>query len=94
MHIGGEGTLTQMANGVKMAFAKQKEIRAAQPQPAKAFGTAFAPGRNAITGATIESSLGATGQANNGMFKVVIGREVKMPCGCSMTKEMGANTWA
>jgi hypothetical protein len=28
------------------------------------------------------------------MFKVVIGREAKMPCGCVMTKEMGVNTWA
>jgi hypothetical protein len=28
------------------------------------------------------------------MFKVVIGREVSMPCGCVATKEMGVNTWA
>lgn len=94
MHIGGEGTLDKMAAGVKAAFAKQKEIRAAQPQPAKVFGSAFAPTKNAITGATIDAALGTKGQANNGMFKVVIGREVKMPCGCPMTKEMGVNTWA
>jgi hypothetical protein len=94
MHIGGEGTLDKMASGVKAALAKQKEIRAAQPQPARAFGSAFAPARNAITGATIEAALGTKGQANNGMFKIVIGREVKMPCGCPMTKEMGVNTWA
>jgi hypothetical protein len=62
--------------------------------PAKMFGTAFASGRNAITGAPIDAALGTKGQANNGMFKVVIGREVKMPCGCTMTKEMGVNTWA
>jgi hypothetical protein len=94
MHIGGEGTTDQLAKGVKAALAKQKEIRAAQPQPAKVFGSAFAPARNAITGATIDTALGTKGQANNGMFKVVIGREVKMPCGCAMTKEMGVNTWA
>jgi hypothetical protein len=94
MHIGGEGTVQQMASGVKAALAKQKEIRAAQPQPAKAFGSAFAPSKNAVTGATIDTALGTKGQANNGMFKVVIGREVKMPCGCTMTKEMGVNTWA
>jgi hypothetical protein len=94
MHIGGEGTLDKIATGVKAAFAKQKEIRAAQPQPAKVFGSAFAPGKNAITGATIDAALGTKGQANSGMFKVVIGREVKMPCGCPMTKEMGVNTWA
>src|SRR5687767_12796408 len=94
MHIGGEGTVQQMASGVKAALAKQKEIRTAQPQPAKVFGSAFAPSKNAITGATIDSALGTKGQANNGMFKAVIGREVKMPCGCMMTKEMGVNTWA
>lgn len=94
MHIGGEGTVEQMAKGVQAALAKQKAIRVAQAQPAKAFGTAFAPAKNAITGATIDSALGTKGQANNGMFKIVIGREVKMPCGCMMTKEMGVNTWA
>src|SRR5207244_5836754 len=68
--------------------------RAAQAQPARMFGAAFAPGKNAITGASIDSALGTKGQANNGMFKVVIGRTTKMPCGCDMTKDMGVNTWA
>ena len=94
MHIGGEGGLDQMAQGVKAAFAKQKEIRAAQPQPGKMFGAGFNPGKNAITGATIDTALGSKGTANNGMFKVVIGRTTKMQCGCEMTKEMGVNTWA
>jgi hypothetical protein len=94
MHIGGEGTLEKMAKGVKAALAAQKEIRKTQPQPAKMFGSGFNPGKNAITGQTIETALGAKGQASNGMFKVVIGRKTKMPCGCDMTKEMGVNTWA
>lgn len=94
MHIGGEGTVEQLAGGVKAAMAKQKGIRAAHPQPARMFGAAFAPGTNSITGKTIEDILGAKGQAKDGMFKVVIGRETKMPCGCAMTKEMGVNTWA
>jgi hypothetical protein len=93
MHIGGEGTVQQMASAVKAALARQKEIRTSQPQPAKAFGRGFAPAKNAITGAKIDSALGTKGQANNGMFKVVIGREVTMPCGCPMGKEMGVNTW-
>jgi hypothetical protein len=94
MHIGGEGALEKLAQGVHAAFAKQKEIRTAQPQPAKMFGAGFAPGKNAITGATIDGILGTKGQANNGMFKIVIGRTTKMPCGCDMTKDMGVNTWA
>ena len=28
------------------------------------------------------------------MFKFVVGRKAKMPCGCEATKEMGVNTWA
>jgi hypothetical protein len=94
MHIGGEGTIEQLATGVKAALAQVRVIRTAQPQPSRVFGSAFAPGGNAITGAPLEDILGVKGQANGGMFKVVIGREVKMPCGCAMTKEMGVNTWA
>jgi hypothetical protein len=94
MHIGGEGSVDQLAKGVRAALAKQKEIRAAQPQAARVFGKAFAPTQNKINGVRIDEILGTKGQANNGMFKVVIGREVKMPCGCAMTKEMGVNTWA
>lgn len=58
------------------------------------FGKAFAPRTNSISGEAIEDLLGVEGQANNGMFKVVIGREAKMPCGCTVAKEMGVNTWA
>ena len=94
MHIGGEGYLEPMAKAVRAALAKQKEIRAARPQPAKMFGAGFASAKNAITGATIDAALGTKGQASNGMFKIVIGRETVMPCGCAMTKEMGVNTWA
>jgi hypothetical protein len=94
MHIGGEGSLEQMAQAVRAALARQKEIRAANPKPATFFGSAFSSERNAISGAAVESALGVKGQANNGMFKVVIGREVTMPCGCVATKEMGVNTWA
>lgn len=94
MHIGGEGTTEQMARGVRSALVRQKEIRAANSKPASFFGSAFAPAKNAISGTVVESVLGAKGQANNGMFKVVIGREVTMPCGCVVAKEMGVNTWA
>jgi hypothetical protein len=94
MHIGGEGTIEKLATAVKLALAKQKEIRAASSKPARMFGSAFAPATNAINGRVIDEILGTKGQANDGMFKVVIGRETKMPCGCAMTKEMGVNTWA
>jgi hypothetical protein len=94
MHIGGEGTVEQLAAGVKAAFAKQKEIRAKHADPAQYCQMPFAPAGNAITGTLVEETLGVKGQAKDGMFKVVIGRSTKMPCGCEMTKEMGVNTWA
>jgi hypothetical protein len=92
MHIEGEGTAEKMAAGVKNALAASKEIRAANPEPAKTFGKPL-PTENAISAAAIERILGK-GQANNGMFKFVVGRKAKMPCGCEATKEMGVNTWA
>jgi len=94
MHIGGEGTVEKLATGVKLALAKQKEIRLANPKPARMFGAAFAPATNSINGKIIDDLLGTKGQSKDGMFKIVIGRETKMPCGCAMTKEMGVNTWA
>ena len=94
MHIGGEGPAEKLATGVKAAFDKVKEIRAAQPEMAKSFGKPFAPGANAITGDKIAEILGVKGDAKDGMFKVVIGRSTKMPCGCEAGKEMGVNTWA
>ena len=94
MHIGGEGTADKLAAGVKVALDKVKEIRAGHPEIAKAFGKAFAPGSNAISGAEIDVVLGSKGQAKDGMFKVVVGRKAKMECGCDAGKDMGVNTWA
>jgi len=94
MHIGGEASAEQLAKGVRRALDKVKEIRAKSPAPPSGFGGPPLPPTSAITGKTVEDSLGAKGQANNGMFKVVIGRTAKAPCGCEIGKEMGVNTWA
>lgn len=93
MHIGGEGNVERLAAGVRKALDTVTEIRARRPQPASQFSGSI-PKESSITGKTIEDVLGAKGQGNNGMFKVVIGRKTKMPCGCEITKEMGVNTWA
>jgi hypothetical protein len=94
MHIGGEGDTAKLASAVKAALDAQKKVRAAQPVPQRVFGKAFAPASNAITAAPLDAALSAKGQAKDGMYKAVIGRAVKMPCGCEMAKEMGVNTWA
>jgi hypothetical protein len=94
MHIGGEAGMEQLAKGVRRALDKVKDIRAKTPAPASRFGAPPLPQVSAITGKMVEETLGAKGQANNGMFKVVIGRTAKAPCGCEIGKEMGVNTWA
>ena len=94
MHISGEGSVEKLAGTVRKVWDKVKEIRAAHPQPATTFGGASLPATNSISGKIIEDILGVKGQANNGMFKIVIGRTTRLPCGCEMTKDMGVNTWA
>jgi phosphotransferase system IIB component len=93
MHIGGEGSAEKLAAAVRKVWDKIKEIRAANPQPAKTFGSAPIPAQSSITGKAIEDILGVKGQVNNGMFKVVIGRTAKM-MDTEVGKEMGVNTWA
>jgi hypothetical protein len=92
MHIGGIGDAGVLAAGVKKVYDKIAEIRAAIPTPGKSFGARIG-GTNAITAAPLESILGAKGDVNQGMFKVVIGRRATMH-GVQVGKEMGINTWA
>jgi hypothetical protein len=93
MHIGGEGSPEDLAKGVKAALSKVKELRAANPQPARTFGKAM-PAQNAISADKLALALGVKGEAKDGMFKAVFGRKVKMECGCEAGKDMGVNTWA
>jgi hypothetical protein len=92
MHIGGHGDVKAVAAGLKKVYDKIAEIRAANPPPAKSFpGSIASP--NSITAAPLEAALGIKGQANQGMFKIVIGRSATMH-GIAIGKEMGINTWA
>lgn len=93
MHIGGEGNAVKLAAAVKLIQEKVKEVRSASPKPATGFGLKPLAATSIISPKIIEDVLGK-GQAKDGMFKVVIGRKTKMPCGCSIGKEMGVNTWA
>jgi len=93
MHIGGEGSAEKLAAAVRKVWDKIKETRAANPQPTTTFGSAPLPAQNSITGKTIDDIVGVKGQANNGMFKVVIGRTARM-MDTEVGKEMGVNTWA
>ena len=93
MHIGGEGDAVKLAAAVKAIQGKVKEVRSASPQLAKGFSRRPLAATSKVTPKAVEDILGK-GQAKDGMFKVVIGRTTKMPCGCTIGKEMGVNTWA
>ena len=94
MHIGGEGSVEALAQGIRKTQDKIKTLRLANPVPSRGFSGQPIPDTSTIDGKVIEQTLGYPGQSNNGMFKVVIGRRTTMPCGCDATKEMGVNTWA
>lgn len=91
MHIGGMGEAGTLAAGVKKVFDTIAAIRAATPVPGKSFPASIGAA-NSISASPLEAILG-TGQANQGMFKVVIGKPAKMH-GTPVGKEMGLNTWA
>src|SRR6266567_2349735 len=94
MHIGGEGDTATLAKGVRAALDTVKKIRAANPRPGQSFISAGIPAKSSLTAETIQGILGTKGETKDGMFKAVLGRSVKMPCGCEVGKEMGVNTWA
>ena len=97
MHIGGEGGTEELAGGVRKVLDRVKEIRAANPQPARGFGGKPLPTSSTITAAPLAKIIGdAAGKPaeKDGMVKFTIGRTAKMPCGCEVGKEMGVNTWA
>ena len=97
MHIGGEGTEAQLATGVRKILDAIKQVRAKLPQPAPTFGhepVAAGAGASSISAKPLDALFAATGTAKDGMYKIVFGREVTMPCACTAGKEMGVNTWA
>jgi hypothetical protein len=71
----------------------EKEIRTANAQPTKSFGLGQLPEKSSIDGEAISQVFGQKGDANNGMYKVTIGREVEMD-GHKVGNTMGVNTWA
>ncbi len=94
MHIGGEGAVDKLAEGVRAIFEQVKEIRTANAQPSKSFGLGQLPEKSSIDGEAISQVFAQKGDAKEGMYKVTIGRETKMACGCTVGNTMGVNTWA
>jgi len=86
MHIGGMGDEEKLAQGVAKVFAVLKQQG---PVPASDID----PANSSLDPKRIDAVLGRSGEMNNGVYKVTIGREVKM-AGHTMGNAMGVNTWA
>jgi hypothetical protein len=94
MHIGGEGTVARLGKGVRQALDKVAEIRKKTTKPATKSGAPALPAKSTIDAAKVEAALGVKGQAKDGMFKAVMGRQTTAACGCPAGKAMGVNTWS
>jgi hypothetical protein len=88
MHIGGEGTTEQLATGVR------KALDAANAAPrTTGFGGASIPATSTIDPKPLETILGASAQAKDGIAKFSFGRKTSMH-GTEVGEAMGVNTWA
>jgi hypothetical protein len=94
MHISSEGATKAIAEGVQRILETVSTIRANNPKPSLMLEGTKILRKNTIDSKPIEKVLRVSGQAKDGMFKVVIGRKIKAGCGCSIGKNMGINTWA
>jgi hypothetical protein len=90
MHVGGMGDLNAMAEAAGKVFEavakKPGEIVAPAPPPIDVTATK-------LDTAAIDAKLGTKGEMTGGVYKVVVGRTVKMH-GASAGASMGVNTWA
>lgn len=93
MHISGMGDTANLASAVKKVLDTPGRVRAGQAAPATKYPSSPVPAESHITGAPLEGILGKKGEANNGMFKISLGRPVKMH-GITAGDAMGVNTWA
>ena len=86
MHIGGMGDEEKLTQGVAKVFAVLKQQGPVPTSDVDPANTSLDPKR-------IDAVLGRSGEMNKGVYKVTIGREVKM-AGHTMGSAMGVNTWA
>src|SRR5467141_2697727 len=86
MHIGGMGDEAKLAGGVAKVFETMK-------QKVDVPSASIDPASSTLDPKKIDAVLGRSGEMNKGVYKVTIGREVKM-AGHTMGNAMGVNTWA
>jgi len=87
MHIGGSGSLEQLAGAVGKVFANIKEPGAPLPH------ADIDPAQTQLATDKLETILGHRGDLSGGVYKVTIGRTARMH-GHPIGSTMGVNTWA
>ncbi len=90
MHIGGMGPEEQLATAVGKVFAKLKETSGGKGQVPKAD---IDPAKTTLSPGKIDAVLGQKGDLQDGVYKLVFGRQTKMH-NHEMGNAMGVNTWA
>jgi hypothetical protein len=88
MHIGGMGDEAKLAGAVGKAFAVLKATAGATDVPRADID----PAKSSLDAKKLAAIVG-NGEYKDGVFKIVVGRTVKM-AGHAMGKAMGVNTWA
>src|SRR5207248_11630971 len=88
MHIGGVGTTEQLATGVRKALDAANAA-----QRGTGFGGVSIPAKSTIDSKPLETILGASAQAKDGIAKFSFGRKTSMH-GTEVGEAMGVNTWA
>ncbi len=92
MHIGGSGDPDKLAHGVKAVWDAIKEVRKANPQPAKQFGGGV-PTYGKLDTDKLASIVGTKGELQDEVYKITIGRNAEMH-GMKFGGSMGLTTWA
>jgi hypothetical protein len=90
MHIGGTGDQRTLAAAVGKVFAKMKETAGGKGETPTAL---IDPGQSTLDTSKIDAILGKKGKANQGVYKIEIGRTISMH-GIQASNAMGVNTWA
>jgi hypothetical protein len=92
MHIGGEGSVENLAGGVRAVWDAIRAVRAAHAQPAPSFGGPEV-GLGHVDADAIAKIVGQPATDTQGVAKVTIGRSGTMQ-GMAIGGSMGLTTWA
>jgi Domain of Unknown Function (DUF1259) len=87
LHIGGHGSVQELATAVGKVFRAVAETPPAAPR------VEIDPARSALDAAKIEAVLGAKGDLKDGVFRFTFGKPARMH-GETVGAAMGVNTWA